>query len=201
MSSAEQLEADQELEAALYDLCEALSDGSSISAQELSALVSAGLGADPAVAVSLLSAVGQDAARMGQFAAPDDLHTYALIISKIIRDLTTPSVNIGKASGNIHQLSCLQLYNLARQMSLPNFGQCQSFLSKRLEMREMSKLGEEVDLDRFGEDDAYREDTVLGLALVGTEEALRDAVSPLKSVTKYLLQSLRVKPWIVFWAS
>ena len=42
-------------------------------------------------------------------------------------------------------------------------------------MREMSKLGEEVDLDRFVGDQAYREDTVLGLALVGTEEALRDA--------------------------
>ena len=71
-------------------------------------------------------------------------------------------------------LTVPQLYNLAGQMSLPNFDHCQSFLSKRLEMREMSKLGEEVDLDRFVGDEAYREDTVLGLALVGTEEALRD---------------------------
>ena len=184
LSSAEQFETDEEVRAALIDLSEALSDGNSVSAQELSPLVSAGLGADPAVAVSLLSAMGQDAARMGQFAAPDDLHTYAIIVSKIIQDLTTPSADIGKASRNIHQLSCLQLYNLARRMSLPNFEECQSFLSKQLEMREMSKLGEEVDLDRFGEDDAYREDTVLGLALVGTEEALRDAGIPLKSETK-----------------
>ena len=196
MSSAEQFEADPELEAALYDLCEALSDNDS---SELSTLVSAGLEADPAVAVSLLSAVGgQDAARMRQFAIPDDLHAYALIVSKIIQDLTstTPSAkNTGEASGNnIHRLSCLQLYNLAGQMSLPSFEQCQRFLSKRLEMREMSKLGEEVDLDRFVGDEAYREDTVLGLALVGTEEALRDALVPLKPATRHrhLLQSLHI---------
>ena len=91
LSSAEQFEADSEVEAALFDLCEAIADGSSVSAQELSTLVSAGLEADPAVAVSLLSAVvGQDAARMGQLAAPDDLHTYAIIVSKIVQDLTTP---------------------------------------------------------------------------------------------------------------
>ena len=195
MSSAEQFEADPELEAALYDLCEALSDNDS---SELSTLVSAGLEADPAVAVSLLSAVGgQDAARMRQFAIPDDLHAYALIVSKIIQDLTstTPSANnIGEASGNLHRLSCLQLYNLAGQMSLPSFEQCQRFLSKRLEMREMSKLGEEVDLDRFVGDEAYREDTVLGLALVGTEEALRDALVPLKPAIRHrhLLQSLHI---------
>ena len=93
MSSAEQFEADSEVEAALFDLCEAVADGSSVSAQELSTLVSAGLEADPAVAVSLLSAVvGQDAARMGQLAAPDDLHTYAIIVSNIVQDLGLNSI-------------------------------------------------------------------------------------------------------------
>lgn len=37
-------------------------------------------------------------------------------------------------------------------------------------MRHLSRLGEEIDLARFMEDNAYREDTVLGLALVGTRK-------------------------------
>ena len=80
-------------------------------------------------------------------------------------------------SGNAHRLSGRQLYHLARQMALPSFELCQSVLEKRLEMREMSRLGEEVDLERFAGDESYREDTVLGLALVGTAEALGTALS------------------------
>jgi hypothetical protein len=47
---------------------------------------------------------------------------------------------------------------------------CRSFVSRQLEMRHLSRLGEEIDLARFMEDNAYREDTVLGLALVGTRK-------------------------------
>ena len=101
LSAAEQFGADTEVEAALNDLSEALSDGHFDSA---SRLISVGLEADPAVAVSLLSAVGMDAP-----VAPDDLHAYALIVSKVIHDLTTQSsVNIGKASSSLYRLSCLQ---------------------------------------------------------------------------------------------
>ena len=103
LSAAEQFGADPEVEAALDGLSEALSDGNFDSAKALSPLISAGLEADPMVAVSLLSAVGMDAA------APDDLHAYALIVSKVIHDLTTPSsVDIGQASSNLYRLSCLQ---------------------------------------------------------------------------------------------
>ena len=104
LSAAEQFGADPEVEASLGGLGEALSDGNFDSAKALSPLISAGLEADPAVAVSLLSAVGMDAA-----AAPDDLHAYALIVSKVIHDLTMPSsVDIGQASSSLYRLSCLQ---------------------------------------------------------------------------------------------
>ena len=104
LSAAEQFGADPEVEASLDGLSEALSDGDFDSARALSPLISAGREADPAVAVSLLSAVGMDAA------APDDLHAYALIVSKIIHDLTMPSssVDIGQASSSLYRLSCLQ---------------------------------------------------------------------------------------------
>ena len=82
-----------------------------------------------------------------------------------------------KGGRSAHRLSGRQLYHLARQRSLPSFERCQSVLSRRREMREMSRLGEEVDLERFAGDEAYREDTVLGLALVGTAEALGTALS------------------------
>ncbi len=157
----------------LYEVAEALKGGSVQNLGDLQEEISRLLKADIPVAVSLLSSVAATT-RMGHFATAYDVETLGMLVARLLQDLTTASAgesSVGRNSKNLHRLSIRQLYLIALDAKLPSFEDTKSFVSKQLEMRHLAKLGEDVDLDRFVGDASYREDTVLGLALVGTKDA------------------------------